>query len=439
MKTVIQQLNKILLSIIILFTFLIRPISICAYSDVVVDVAEWITVYVLSLCGITFNMDKYYETDLSLTPSQYIISKSAELVPYLKSTVDGFDAFYNAAKTGVVNISDTLLNDIKNQMIPKLETSESEYEGSKTISKGKYRFNISDFISTGTYVSNFASWYDDFTVARDINGVKYAIPITYNRVLFVIIGKSGIDGNTNLYKGYDYNVLMSYSRTQQIWQNGTKYYTGADNDVVIKSFIDGNLQLLDLSLDPPVGTDDTFNGVKKLLDNVIGASNLGKDIDKDTTIDTSKVANFGDVIAGATAGTIPWAGVNELLDVVPNVQVYDDADSEPTVKPWEYVGTNDIDLDIPPKDESLKNISLIDIFPFCIPYDLYLVVSKIQAAAEAPTITIPPLHAMGYTIYEGTEIDLSQFEQYIRVFDAFIVMDWIILLIFTTRALFIKA
>ena len=111
---------------------------------------------------------------------------------------------------------------------------------------------------------------------------------------------------------------------------------------------------------------------------------------------------------------------------------------EPTQKPDEDSSSN-----LDPKDYA---IDLSKIFPFCIPFDLIHLLNVLDAEPEAPQFEIPvdleadnPFTGKKIVDYHTKiVVDLSDYEQPIKVIRIFEVMFFILALLLITRDQMIK-
>lgn len=87
--------------------------------------------------------------------------------------------------------------------------------------------------------------------------------------------------------------------------------------------------------------------------------------------------------------------------------------------------------------EDLKAPSLINAFPFCIPFDLIALVGALNARAEAPRFVIPI--DLSFIGYEGEiVVDLSEWEDAAAVIRWGVTIGFILMLIILTRNTMIK-
>ncbi|MEE0929422.1 MAG: hypothetical protein UIM53_00315 [Acutalibacteraceae bacterium] len=141
---------------------------------------------------------------------------------------------------------------------------------------------------------------------------------------------------------------------------------------------------------------------------------------------------------GISSGSIGIAVPGDISDVVdysPDVardisstDVSIDTDVNPDVKP--NVKPSSPDKVLPPL--SLPEVLFKEKFPFCLPWDIYSLFANLQAKPECPKFEIS-FELKRFGIDESIVIDLSLFEEQIKIVRFFIGLGFTLVLIFVSR------
>lgn len=98
----------------------------------------------------------------------------------------------------------------------------------------------------------------------------------------------------------------------------------------------------------------------------------------------------------------------------------------------------DTDVDNPAESDEVKKykVKLVDIFPFCIPYDIYRFLNCLQADPVAPCFDIPIIGKNSFGLEEYTyTLDLSQFDSVAKILRTMELLAFCVGLAFVTNNL----
>ena len=157
--------------------------------------------------------------------------------------------------------------------------------------------------------------------------------------------------------------------------------------------------------DIAVGSPSIGIAVPTTGDDVIS---LNPDIARDYTSTDTKLGDIAGDTAGDTTGDSTGDGT---------------ADSKPNSTP-----NNTLPL------LSLPEILFKEKFPFCLPWDIYVLFSSLKAEPEAPKFVIP-FQLERFGVDEEVVIDFAEFEEQVKILRFFISVIFVIGLILSTRRL----
>lgn len=162
---------------------------------------------------------------------------------------------------------------------------------------------------------------------------------------------------------------------------------------------------------------------------------------------SDSAAIFTQTQAQAQAGTIPETVVDEIVsgaEVVPDTGTIADvitavrALSADIVAAVQAIPAAIADVFSPPAISEEYMISLSDFFPFCLPFDIYDLLSALAADPQAPvfewTIAVPR-----WGISHDIEIDLSEWDDIARLFRTFELGAFVLGLALITRQKFLRS
>lgn len=124
----------------------------------------------------------------------------------------------------------------------------------------------------------------------------------------------------------------------------------------------------------------------------------------------AQVIDDADSIAADTS--VSTAIDKDITDVLDKAQEIADTDTDTDT---DTKTDTDIAIDVPDEAKDYTP-SLVEIFPFCIPYDIYRFFKCLQADPVAPCFTIPLIVENSYGIPEySLEIDFSKFDSVAKI------------------------
>lgn len=240
-------------------------------------------------------------------------------------------------------------------------------------------------------------------------------------------------GDSGLYYSYANNMgnLMYWSNTAADFSFGD-YVAPLDETVGnnLNDWVDKNLDT-SLELDPPFVNDR--NVTEKDIDNVGLFNPATGAMTGDIDINLKNTLSWADVMTGLKNGTLTWDDVGTLVGTRP----YDTT----TDMVIDKEGVTDIPVDDVISDadknstaEKLKNPSLIMVFPFCIPWDIYNIFKLLAAEPVAPNFdfSFPYMDENGIQ-YTEHRIDLSPFNSVASVVRVMFNILFVLGLIILTR------
>lgn len=124
-----------------------------------------------------------------------------------------------------------------------------------------------------------------------------------------------------------------------------------------------------------------------------------------------------------------------LTDTITDANTKADERVEPDEKTDEKTDT---DVDNPAESDEVKKykVKLVDIFPFCIPYDIYRFLNCLKADPVAPSFDIPIIAANSFGLEEYTyTLDLSQLDSVAKILRTMELLVFCVGLAFVTNNL----
>lgn len=339
-------------------------------------------------------------------------------------------------------------------------------------------YSLSRYGSSGTehYTDLYINNSDNVICAVfwRVDGSTYIYPVTssYNKVNFILYITSYYYSNYSLKTGlnveYRYGGDLPSLSSGDIWSFNLPLYdiTGRadlNSPAALKEYIEGTLPKKEAKEEIWVHPDleDTYKNNGK-LEYPQQAQQPLKIPSGDQLAETVKKLN-----PEINTDYTPELAPNYIQELIEKLQTSSstDPDPEPTVapnpNPSPDTGT-DTDVDVKPtsapdptqapdsseEDIDPKNytVDLQKIFPFCIPFDLIHLLDVLDADPEAPYFEIPidleadnPFTGKKIVDYHTKiVIDMSDYEQPIKVIRIFEVMFFILALLLITRDQMIK-
>lgn len=265
---------------------------------------------------------------------------------------------------------------------------------------------------------------------------------TYNWCWLSGKNLSGSSPYGKVYK-YDRNGnILDNKTTGFLWQRDLFYIYYYGNGFYFSNSV---IELLGLS-SLPVSNDYPIDDSQKLpvvaplpIDDLYnGSENRGQDIDSDNdsdvpiySIDTS-INDLAHEILGLR-NTIDNLGTDvstAIDDAIQKAQDKTDSKVDSVVKENVAVQLGNVKWDI----NDFKTSGLGSKFPFCIPYDLFNLISVFDAEPVTPKFEIPFVFEK-WGINESITIDLSIFDNIAKIFRTFETLGFIGFLIMKTRGL----
>ena len=302
------------------------------------------------------------------------------------------------------------------------------------LGNGSCCYISSDGYLYGYHVGRCENYRNDYK-----NGVEIPLsffmnmnPTTYNRESYAIDGTTGYRTNLPIFQNYNdaetyVNNYLSTKKShtkENIWvhpdlqntyQNNGKFEYPAQAPQPLQYPSAENLADLAKKLNPEINPDYSPEIAPNYVQELI------QKLQKDPSVNPDPDPN-PDPNPGTNPGTKP----------------------QPTLKP------NPTDTPEQPEkpEDELKpyTADLTKVFPFCIPFDLMHLFEVLDAEPEAPVFKIPielkvdnPFTGKSIVDYEDTiKIDLSDYEQPIKVIRVFEVIFFLIGLMLITRSHMIK-
>lgn len=265
---------------------------------------------------------------------------------------------------------------------------------------------VQEYFDYGNYKSWQATYPGGFNLSGPLLNYSFGVPVYINGKLIDQLSKEEIWVHPDLQDTYKNNGKLEYPQQ-------------APRPLQIPS---GD-QLADLSkkLNPEINTEFSPEMAPNYIQELI--QQLQKGLNPDP---------------GSNPDPNPNPNPNPDPDPDPDPNPTGAPDPEPTKAPEE-----DSSSDVDPKDYA---IDLRQIFPFCIPFDLIHLLNVLDAEPEAPRFEIPidleadnPFTGKKILNYHTKiVIDMSDYEQPIKVIRIFEIMFFILALLLITRDQMIK-
>ena len=129
------------------------------------------------------------------------------------------------------------------------------------------------------------------------------------------------------------------------------------------------------------------------------------------------------------------ASVDAATDITKTLT---DTITDANTKADERVEPDEKNVDNPAESDEVKKykVKLVDIFPFCIPYDIYRFLNCLKADPVAPSFDIPIIAANSFGLEEYTyTLDLSQFDSVAKILRTMELLVFCVGLAFVTNNL----
>jgi len=415
--------------------------------------------FVLGLLGISF-ASKGAMTEASnqyLSSNPAINTKLNELLETAKSEVNG---------THTLQIGVTLFLYMKNTVIPsvmeffsrtKVEISipnndyinSTEYDSSRLLT-----VNFVNGVGIIPHSSSIAIYPENYSVpinfpTKTKNLYSYLNQITSDGQYYQLLSRVIYKNESILYSGYLYDKVIPYNNYTSIGtgfavipHDGIKYVVPfitalcAMPDGTVTSYA-ATIKETDYVYGFPLDTQAISTDYSKI--------NYGHVIDYSKSEFMNALEKIYQAILGlGTAISIPWDGPVE--DVEEGKKEAEDENAKPVPWDpnwalwWEQLGIKDLietltqNRTITESDVKMPElpVSIKDKFPFCVPFDVYYMIEKLNATSVAPSWNIPfKIQSLG--INQNIPLDLSGWESVAAVCRWANVLLFILALVLLTR------
>lgn len=355
-------------------------------------------------------------------------------VSKMKDLIDSWTEVYNSSDIGDIGESGSAATD--SQYFKLLSSGVQRFLFHNSTVKFSLDGSVENFGTSG-----YSSGYDDFIFTTNVSDIPvYLYYCTSDSLLYciaevptfvtisnaVICSKQGLTLNWRSLSQfsvgdikYIYSQFNSNSSQKALDIFSVHGINIVKSDMKVSDFVKSNVyDSTIVNSSDFVGPVYALPAAKQLITDTGTLSGLRLDVqtedgtpDISAALDHAGVDSVDDLVAGVAAGTIPMSQVYEDMRVVPYVltdvetgQVVTDLNVSATDAKTKAVAL-DKTLSIPKDvsaadayqvtgktwDPSLSKykLPLFNFFPFCLPWDIYQVLSAFAADPVAPSFTIP--------------------------------------------------
>lgn len=449
MKKVLHFMNRrivpVLMALVIAFFSVVIPCSRVEASTIVAPVGGFsyfdLTFSLLQTTGFEASIFKEDGTQKSFTEEMYDeLCDTFDIWCYnnfettdADEIKDQLRALPGAIANGTVTVTKALWEALKGYASDAYAYLSTHFQGDKTqyVVDGKYTwayvqavcgciptyYSLSDVFESTTY---------PFIIGKTSSGEFFYSDAYISSESYFYINYFGIRSTTS-------DRSQDHSRYAYVWtpgDSGRTVYAGQANGLFLDAFI------LDVNAGAFV-PDISVSNWKDVAD-------ANKDVvwpKQDLAVDKVSTSTWEDalasdlVIPGEAADTavITLTDTGEDSVTIPGTITDDPAIDHPAVDDPSTDATENVDPGLFQTlfDKVADVGDITTLFPFCIPFDIVTLVKGMQAEKKPPVWHFEYyFEDLDYT-FEFT-VDMTDYEQYIKIFRAGIVIFWVITLMFVT-------
>lgn len=304
-------------------------------------------------------------------------------------------AFYDKVKQGVIDTTSSVWNVFKS----KLQSWVAQEYAKQSSSAAS--FTVVEEGST-LVIGNYNNGLENKTMSVVLSNLESSAP-----VYLITAGKDSVGVKSYylyLYSSRDFSASFLLEGKEPVeyteaWQDEEIYYLSWEYTHFSFDYFCDKSEVLDImhrnidnvgDTDIQTGSDISVDVGGNTAERVFDISSTDTEIDFGTAISSLGYANTDELCTAIEIGAVDISDVRSAADVVSDT----------------YISTEDIVTDIElvetiPEDDTKESVSvadvttdssaeeykvaLIDIFPFCIPFDIYNLFSALVAEPEAPS------------------------------------------------------